>query len=205
MSISLIVTTCALAPHAATTLSSGRQPHDFRAYLLRCHLIPQALANPDISEVIVVGEFEEGDGYRYLSVPSVEQNSIHDSLRKRQAGCEAATGRWIIVQNDDHLLDPMFTRNFYKHAYADVVSPARWTRLRGRPERLNDGSQDRYINGHTAIYSREALQRCPWESLPRVFSYDIEHTRLLRQACFDVLWADDCITWDCELGATPWQ
>ena len=205
MSISLVVTTCCLADHAATVFSSGRQPHDFRAYLLRCHLIPQALANPDITEVIIVGEFESGAGYRYVEVPSVEKNSIHDSLRKRQAGCDTATGRWIIVQNDDHLLDPTFTRSFYKHAYADVVSPARWTRLRGAPEHLNDGSGQKYINGHTAVYNREVLLRCPWSALPKIFSYDVVHSQMIREAGFDILWPDDVITWDCELGATPWK
>lgn len=208
MNTSLVITTAALADPTLTPLSSGRQPHRFREYLLKCHILPQAAAMLDIQEVLVVGDFEDGEGYRYIPVPSVERSSIFDSLRKRQIGCAEAKGNWIIVQNDDHLLDPDFVSRMWKYVAADtgVVSPARRTRLRRTAgEALNSGSRDGYINGHTAAYRRDVLQRCPWDNCPRIFSYDVAHTHMIRDAGFDIVFPADVITWDCEYLAEPWR
>jgi hypothetical protein len=204
MTTSAIIITCATAPHAATALSSGRQPHDFRAYLLRCHILPAYLANPEINEVIVVGEFEEGDGYRYIHVDSVERNSVHDALRKRQVGTDNARGDWLIVQNDDHILD-LRAHHVLDTYDADVISPARWTRLRGPVERLNGGENYGYAMGHCSLYRREALDAVQWEDLERAFTFDVEHSQRLLRAGFRIRHPQDLRAYDIEYGAQPWR
>lgn len=212
--ISLVITTCALLD-GEVPLSSGKQPHAFRAYLLRNFLLPQAIASGVFREIFVVGEFEAGPSYTHLDVPSVERSSIHDSLRKRQAGTDAATGDWIVVQNDDHLWDAhAFTnaRPWMLDNVADVISPARWTRLRGvAGERLNGGEPGNpwsgagHVCGHGAIYKANVLRACPWSALPKIFSYDVAHSEAIRNAGYHIVWADNVKVWDVEEGATPWK
>ena len=214
MTLSLIITTCALLD-GDVPLSSGKQPHAFRAYLLRCFILPQAIASKAFDEIFVVGEFEPGPGYTYLPVPSVERSSIHDSLRKRQAGTDAATGDWLVVQNDDHMLDPqalVHARPWMDDKVADVISPARWTRLRGVVgERLNGGepggrwSGAGHINGHGALYRAAVLRTCPWSALPKVFVYDVAHSDAIRNEGFHIVWAENVCIWDIEHMAEPWK
>lgn len=207
MVTSLVITTAALADPTVTPLSSGKQPHSFRAYLLRCFILPRAM-EIGFHEIFVVGEFEHGDGYTWLDVPSQERNSIHDSLRKRQAGCDAATGDWVVVANDDHLFDLNFWDNcqkYIRYTAADVIAPSRWTRLRGKRERLNSGAADGYICGHAAVYHHRVLADCRWDALPTVFTYDKAHTEAITAAGFRIVFADDVQIEDIEYGATPWR
>ena len=206
--ISLVIVTAALGD--GIPLSSGKQAHSFRAYLLRCHILPQVIAMP-FHEVLVVGEFEYGRTYQYVPEPSIERSSIHDGLRKRQTGCAAASGDWIMVMNDDHLLAPDFLEQARTQmAVADVISPSRWTRMRGAPEQLNDGFggspwADRYVCGHGALYSREVLNQCPWDRVPKVFTLDVAHTQQIRDAGFSVNYHPQAQLWDVEFGAQPWR
>lgn len=214
MTISLVIVTAALADAATTPLSSGKQAHGDRAYLLRNVILPQAIASGEFAEILVVGEFEAGEGYRWLDVPSVEHSSIHDGLRKRHLGTLAATGDWIAIQNDDHVFDPQAmarARNYMSYTLSDVVSPARWTRLRHADgERLNGGEPGGrwagagHINGHGCVFRRAVLDECPWDTLPKVFSYDMAMTKRITDAGFHVVWAEDVRLWDIEQGATPW-
>lgn len=203
--ISLIIPTCALSQ--TTRLSSGRQPYQFRAFLLRCFTLPQAIADPHIDEVIVVGEFEAGVGYQYVNVPNVHHDNIHDALAQRQAGFETATSDWLLYLADDHVLDPHATGRMQKYmSLGDVISLNRGTRMRhANGELLNAGMANGYINGHAACYRRDVLATCPWSNAPRQFTYDIAHTGQIRQAGFAHVYAPDAIAWDCEYGATPWR
>ena len=107
----------------------------------------------------------------------------------------------------------MFFKRFQIHApIADVISPARWTRLRhSLGEQLNGGepggrwSGAGHFNGHGCLFKREVLERCPWDTLPRVFAYDMAQTERIREAGFHILWASDVRIWDVEHGAQPWQ
>ena len=206
LSATAVVVTAALADPGQTPLSSGKQPHGLRAYLLRCHLLPR-LREMGFAEILVVGEFEPGDGYTWLNVPSVERSSIHDSIRKRHAGCLRASAPFMLVMNDDHLLERDLLRRAEKYVTdqgADVVSPSRWTRLRGPRERLNAGD-GAYVCGHAALYRREVLERCPWDAVPKIFSFDVAHSQQMRDAGFCLCYPDDVQIEDIEMGATPWS
>lgn len=189
-----------------TRLSSGKQPYAFREYLLKCFTLPALIADPLVDEIIVVGEFEDGQGYRYVFVPNVHHDNVHDALAQRQAGFEASTGDLVLYLADDHVTDRYTIANALKYlAYGDVVSLARATRMRrveGEP--LNSGG-GRYVNGHGALYRRDVLERVPWALAPRVFSYDVAHTAQLVAMGVPWVTAPDAVVWDCEYLAKPWE
>ena len=233
--ISLVINTCANGPKAAKTLSSGKQPHAQRAFALRNFILPAAIADPAFSEVIVVGEWEPGNGYIYIEVPS-ERFSCVDALAQRQAGFERATGDWIVFQHDDHLLEnDLWNGDPYEFSsklidslsgiQTDVLVPARYTRLRnvngeklfsGEAKYGTDSIEDcegqswpvplarGYISGHCAIYRREVLERCPWSSVRKTFTWDTVHTAQIREAGFSINWSDVLRCYDVEAGSHPW-
>lgn len=198
--ISIILNTSCLGPRAREIHGSdGRTStvHAMRAYALRCFILPAyASLNPSIFEIIIVGEFEEGEGYRYIHVPSVHFSSA-DALAQRQAGFEASRGAFIWHTHDDHFLD------CFLPPHADVMVPERWTRLRGREEMLNNGWPD-YCSGHACGYKREVLEACPWSAVPVVREWDVRHTAQIRGAGFSIAQAPMMRAWDVEFEATPW-
>lgn len=221
--ISLCINTCANGPKAAETKGSGGQTHERRAFALRNFILPAAIADPTFSEVIVVGEWEPGNGYIYIEVPS-ERFSCVDALAQRQAGFERSMGDWIVFQHDDHLLDNSIDWHCssgcpaigdalgYKADGIDVLVPARYTRLRDvNGEELINGmplvenlGQEGYISGHCAIYHREVLEYCAWGAIPKVFDWDVKHTAQIRDAGFKIEWTDALRCYDIEAGAKPW-
>ena len=223
--ISLVINTSAGGPKAAETLSSGRQSHMQRSFALRNFILPAALADPTFSEVIVVGEWEPGDDYIYIEVPS-EHFSCVDALAQRQAGFERSTGDWIVFQHDDHSMNNYVwdvTHSLLQWIHlteADVLVPARYTRLRNvNGERLFNGApitgpgdassavnpfSKGYISGHCAIYRREVLEKCPWGDVEKVHTWDIEHTAQIRDAGFMIERSSALKVWDVEAGSRPW-
>ena len=221
--ISLVINTCANGPKAAETLSSGKQPHAQRAFALRNFILPAALADPTFDEVIVVGEWEPGNGYIYIEVPS-EHFSCVDALAQRQAGFERSTGSHIVFQHDDHMLAPDVGRRLRGSSWVNggvaasigVMVPSRCTRLRnvngerlynGEPHQVDhplDLSHEGYISGHCAIYRSEVLERCPWGDVPQVHIWDCAHTKQIRDAGFTIEWNDTLRCYDVEAGSHPW-
>jgi hypothetical protein len=153
--ISLIINTCALQDRES--ISSGRVPHKWRQYALRNWILPQYIADPYIDEVIVVGSWEEGEGYTYLPCPSKHFNAA-DALEQRQMGFERSEGDVLIFQHDDHMLDLFVFNNWMMNMQvaqekthpempADVIIPMRYTRARNIVgERLNNGEDMGYIS-----------------------------------------------------------
>ena len=222
MTVSLVINTCAGGTKAAETLSSGRQPHEQRAFALRNFTLPAALADPTFNEVIVAGEWEPGNGYVYIEVPSKHFSCV-DALAQRQAGFERSTGHKVVFQHDDHMLqvtDPYTLSASMDpdwgtpaHKQIDVLIPARYTRLRDvNGERLRNGEPQNninvytlgYVSGHCAIYRREVLEKCPWGDVPEKFTWDIEHTKQIRAAGFNIEWSSALKVWDVEAGSRPW-
>lgn len=230
MSLSVIIDTA--AGITENTISSGKVPYRDRAYALRSWVLPLYIQNPYIDQLIVVGVWEEGDGYEYVHCPASKHGNGVDALVQRQAGFERATGDVLVFQHDDHFLDmythhretgkagpswflpvinqgtpemSLFLEREKQHVGWQVLSPSRYTRLRNvSGERLNDGSRDGYINGHCAIYRREVIERCPWNGLPEKFIWDVLHTQQIREAGFKIEWTDAIKVWDIEAGARPW-
>ena len=223
MTTTLAINTCCLDPEAGAGSSSGKKPYAQREFVLRNFIIPSALNDPMLDEVIVVGSWEDGPGYTYVPKPSIHFNCT-DTLHQRQAAFEASHGDLVIFCHDDHLLDLMhYGAHFNAQGYmqsmgVDVLVPARFTRLRNvRGERLNSGEPGMwkqateeqqvygYIPGHCAIYTRAVIEKCPWEAVPNVFVWDTKHTAMIRAAEFNIEWTPMCRVWDVEQGSTPWQ
>jgi len=220
--ISLVINSCALGEQSRSVLSSGKQPHEQRAFALRNFILPAALADPTFSEVIVVGEWEPGNGYTYIEVPS-EHFSCVDALQQRQVGFERSRGDWVVFQHDDHIIqtpehdcdDFLGDDDLEDICYDsdnDILVPARYTRLRNvNGEKLHNGEPLRgnlvegYISGHCAIYRREVLERCPWAEVPKQHTWDVAHTAQIRAAGFSIGWSDAMRCYDIEAGAQPWR
>lgn len=206
MSIACVLNTSCLAAGADTQLSSGRVPYGRRAWLLRNVILPTYRWSGIFSEIVVVGEFEPGDGYTYVPAQSIYKNCA-DALWKRQAGFDALKHKveWTLFQHDDHLYDPT---NPYPHTQttAHVLAPSRWTRARGQAEPLNDGSRDGYVNGHASLMRTNAVfPLFSWASIPPVFTWDVEVTMRLAELRLPWGYAPEIKVFDLEEGAEPWR
>lgn len=228
MTTSLIVNTCCLGPKARETSNSqGRLKHSQREYALRTWILPDYVRDRHVDELIVAGEFEPPptDEFRYVHSPSTHFTCV-DALAQRQAGFDVSSGDVVIVQHDDHWLDPasrlQFSDGWPSHFAAyDVVVPARWTRLRILSgERLNNGEawkplrgfegvaqepQTPYVSGHCAVFRRQVLVDVPWGRVPKVHTWDEKFTEQLLAAGVRILWTDSLRVYDVEFGSRPWE
>lgn len=206
MSLSVVIATSALQNNSQ--LSSGGVPYARRAWLLRNVILPcyTAWAKDLFTEIVVVGEFESGEGYRYLPFDSVYHDCA-DALLKRQAGFDSLTQEveWVLFQHDDHLYDPT---NPYpdSRTAVDVLSPSRWTRGRGTLELLNNGAQSGYLNGHACLMRPSVFRRgFKWSDIPPVFTWDIGATKRLEHLGIPWGQAPQLRVLDMEEGAQPWD
>ena len=233
MSVTLAINTCCLDPKAGEGSSSGAKPYKQRAFVLKNFILPAAIADDFIDEVIVVGSWETGTGYTYLPKPSINFNCT-DTLHQRQHAFEHSHGDIVIFMHDDHLLDltcngARFNLAGYMRTHEiDVLVPARYTRLRKvEGERLNSGEPGMwpygvsenpditeaakhyanvgYIPGHCAIYRREVLQHCPWADVPEIFQWDTQHSESIHLSGFKTRHTTLARVWDVEEGSTPWK
>ena len=103
--ISLCINTCCLEEGYPARSNAG-QLHKQRAYALRNFILPQYIADPYIDEIVVVGSFEEGDGFTYINSPS-EHRTWRDCLKHR-----------LPVRQDPRTLSHLCAgwKRFYAHA-----------------------------------------------------------------------------------------
>lgn len=204
--ISLVVNTCCLGPRAhEITGSCSPTPHALRAFMLGNAMLPFYVADVNIDEVIVAGEFVEGPGYTYVPCPSTFFSCI-DALAQRQAGFEASSGDILIFMHDDHFLDYTFGARLRSMLPfpegADVVLPQRRRRTYTDHVVLNNGSDQGYLGGHCVVMTREACRRARWDEVEKVHEWDKAHTHLVHLAGLGARWTDDLWCWDVEIGAT---
>jgi hypothetical protein len=200
--ISLIINTC--AGGAVDTKSTSGQSHLMRAYALQNIIIPRYLDDPFIHEVIVVGEWKTSASgrYTYIHSPSVYHSAV-DALHQRQEAAEEASGDILIFTHDDHML--ACGEDIALAEGQDVLCPRRVTYLRNADgERVNNGEDGSYVTGHFAVYRREVIDVCPWGAVPKVFTWDMEHTAMIREAGFAIDW-NGPVVYDIEYGAHPWR
>lgn len=201
---SVVINSAALGSRSRGQLSSSGIPHGRRGVLLKEQILPGLIGRQGL-EVVVAGEYEPGEGFLYVSSPSVAFDCT-DALQQRAAGLSASSGNIVLFQHDDHIVcDGFFQILSDKYAQDDswdVLVPSRWAMDGGKRRRLNDGRADGYVMGHACVMRRAMAECVPWSSVPRVFTWDVEHTRLLRGRHARLLWVEDLKVWDLE-GRAP--
>jgi hypothetical protein len=208
VSIACVINTSCLAPDAETRLSSGKVPYGRRAWLLRNVILPTYRWAGLFSEIVVVGEFEAGEGYSWIPGDSIYKN-CGDALWKRQLGFDSLahpTVEWVLFQHDDHLYDPVNPYPNSTRITASVLSPSRRTRARsGAGEALNDGSAMGHINGHACLM-RPTVFRAgfKWTDAAPVFTWDVEVSKRLDAIGITRAYRPELKTWDMEMDAEPW-
>lgn len=207
MKISVVVNTACLGAKAQSVISSGGIKHGERLALLRDVLLPRLINDPLVDEVIVAGEYEAGEGYTYVPAPSVAFDCT-DALHQRQAGFEASTGDVIVFLHDDHLPTEGFFEDLTGVASRtrwDVIQPARVCRRDDGLVELNNGFAEGYVMGHAVVMRRSAVIAAPWDSVAKVFTWDVSHTELLRASGQRIVVGLCVEDLEARLGATPWR
>ena len=204
--ISLIVNTCCLGPRAhEITGSRSPTPHAFRAFMLGNAMLPFYRADVSFDEIIVVGEFVEGPGYKYVHSPSTHFSCI-DALEQRQRGFEASTGDILIFTHDDHFLDYTFGARLKAMLPfpegVEIVLPQRRRRTFEDYQILNNGRDNGYLGGHVVLGTRRAFEIVPWGDVEKVHEWDRAMTHLVATRGVEARWTEDLWAWDVELGAT---
>ena len=130
-----------------------------RAELVAQQILPAIrVCCPD--ELLIVGDFAAGSGYRYLPVPPLTHTTT-DALVKRDVAALACTSSWIAYFCDDHKPANTFGEEMGRLPFltADVFVPARYASQPGHEgERLNMGERDHYCGGHAGVFRRSLIQ-----------------------------------------------
>lgn len=149
-----------------------------RERLLDEKVIPSVLEIP-FAEVVVVGDYHDGTGYRYLPVPPIAGTTV-DALVKRDVGTLATQAPWVFYLCDDH-------------AVRGYSTPPADPRTIGVPLRYsvdaegvthpcnmgldpNDPNQP-YCGGHAGLFSRALIQVHPWTSMSHDRLWDLVNSK----------------------------
>lgn len=206
MRLSCVINTCALGPRAAATASATNGAvYAARRFALGNFIIPAYLEDDYISEVIVVGEWCEGEGYIYIHSSS-RYFSSDDAIAQREAAAKVATGDIIVFQHDDHILHPKAAKELVTTEMdgADVLVLPRFVRsMLGDLAKPNgSAATPPYIGGHCAAYTSDAITKVPWRAIPAVREWDQAQTMLMRAAGLNIRWPTNTPrVYDCEVGA----
>jgi len=151
-------------------------------------------------EVIVAGNFEEGDGYTYVELEPGYRDR-RDALWQREMGARYSTGDVLIFCHDDHSLDAEFV-NVLRRRYLqqsqqewDLIVPKRIHN--DMVTELNNGKDEDYMGGHALVMKRWLWARVPWMSVNTEW-WDTTMTRLWREAGGRIVWVDDLVHVDME-------
>jgi hypothetical protein len=180
-----------------------------RLQLLDDLIMPSVTAQC-FDEIVVVGDYHSGEGWRHLPFRPVFGNTI-DALWKRDVGTVATSSDYIVYLCDDHRLHPDFSKDLAKvlsENPKNVFAPARFCIRNKKHIGLNMGfhaDPDRaYIGGHCGIFPRSAIQQVPWGISPLHANWDYLHSRaLLGHGFILCFFHDACFIEDIE-GGTPW-
>jgi hypothetical protein len=181
-----------------TTLDCAIIVSEKRADLVRRDILPSVLRQGLFREVLVVGDFQPGDGYRYLAVPRVTGTTM-DALMKRECAAVASRADALLYICDDHLLLDGWASEWpaYEQGHWGVLVPARYTVFEdGAMEEINNGMDTRwpgapYCGGHAGIFRREVLRARPWMASPHDLFWDLGHSRQVRDSGFPVVHCPD--------------
>lgn len=153
-----------------------------REALLDSDVIP-SLHGQGFDEIVVVGDYHSGVGYRHLLVPPIWE-STNDALVKRDVGTVATSSEWLVYLSDDHALDPNFCRDLRTAILRDVMTkrsigvPTRFTMRDDERIRLPMGLPD-YCGGHAGVFHRTAIADVPWTVGPWHPNWDAMRSQIL--------------------------
>jgi hypothetical protein len=168
-------------------------------------LVIPSITGQGFDEVVVVGPYHSGKGYRHLPVPDITKTT-NDALIKRDVGTAATTSEVLVYLSDDHRLDPFFGIALREKLpdKRTIGVPTRFTNRGPKMIHLNMGIQDGYCGGHGMVIHRTAVQEVPWTVCPFHRNWDVLHTRMLTARGYELVQLDDCLIEDVEKGARPW-
>lgn len=157
-----------------------------RVGLVEKHVLPSVLAQGLFRQVLVVGDYWPGPGYRYIPVPRVTGTTL-DALMKRDVAAVASDADALCYLCDDHQLGNYWTPEWpaWEQAGWDVLVPSRWV----DGVEINNGMDPKwpdapYCAGHAGIYRRSVLRAHPWMATPHTPLWDLAHSRLARASGF---------------------
>lgn len=203
-----------------------------RARLVQEKILPVVLKN-GFDEVVVVGDFWDGDGYRYLPVAPLTRSTT-DALVKRDVGTLATRSDYLLYLCDDHVPDSGFVDRFQGYTGDrngwDVLVPARFCHVQNLKVPLNTGGNPMlpslenpedavfaasrawhtpptsgYCAGHAGVFRRDLIQRCPWTAMPHDRLWDVFASQIQQQMGAKFVWAPDLAVFDLEVEAMPWR
>lgn len=171
-----------------------------RRALLEKQILPSVVIQP-FNEVVVVGDYRSGLGYRHLPFPRLTGTTV-DAQFKRDIGTVATTSEWIVYLCDDHRLDADFAKNLRQAGLNEkgIGVPTRYT-VRDTEIPLNMG--DGYCGGHAGVFHRGAIQQVPWSVTPWHPNWDYIHSRMLLERGYELVELPTCRIEDIE-GGMPW-
>lgn len=198
MKLSLIINTASLDPYVAARHNMYRKAqYGTRAALLRERVLPSAVG---FDEVLVVGQFEGGDGYRYVEFKPRFRDR-RDALWQREMGARVSTGDILVFAHDDHAMGDGFAdtlRGMVDDESWDLLCPQRVHGITG--DTLNNGEGNDYMGAHALVMRRWLWAAVPWNSLNTEY-WDTSMTRLWREAGGHIVWTDQLQHIDVEATA----
>lgn len=191
-----------LSTIAAVVIAGGKRSH-----LIRDSILP-SLAGFD--EILVVGEFRTGEGFRYLHVPDMTKGT-NDALVKRDVGTLACRSDLIAYFNDDHAALGDFAaelKRFAQDSFVawDVLVPSRWA---DHPEQgrihIPNGERELYCAGHGGVFRRRVVMARPWAAQQHHRNWDLIASHEQQKAGFKFLSYPRLQIIDLEPERCPWQ
>lgn len=172
--------------------------------LIREQVLPSIMGQ-GFDEVLVVGKFMSGEGYRHLPVPKITGTTV-DALIKRDVGTAATESEYLVYLSDDHRLEPGFCDALRENPLGrrTIGVPTRITNRGPAVIYLNMGLQDGYCGGHGMVIHRSAVQEVPWTIAPHHPNWDVFHSQMLTARGYELVSLPDCVIEDVEENAVPW-
>lgn len=147
-----------------------------RADLLRDVILPSAKIS-GFDEILVVGVFEEGEGYQYIPM-NPRYRDRRDALYQRDLGFRHSTGDVVVFCHDDHKpSDGFATKLRTIEGDWDILVPKRTHHITG--EELNNGHEKFaeadgrrsgvYMGGHCCVFRRWVIAEVPWTTVNTEF------------------------------------
>jgi len=194
----MIINTSATDPYASAFKNPWRsKSYASRYEILKEKVLPAALAE-GFDEVIVVGNFEPGEGYQYLPMEPVVRARMN-ALHQRELGARHATGDILVFGHDDHAVGEGFGDKLRGYQLPwDLLVPKRVHGVTG--EELDNGSLRLYMGGHVLAMKRWLWARVPWTAVATDY-WDTSMTREWQAAGANLVWDTDLTHIDVEATA----